>query len=513
MKWYRSLYVRIAVGFVICLAAILLVQAMLFVWVASRSGPRVPGQPPDRFAEAVANEIGLALADTPSLDLDQHVREQYGRHTHQIIVVMADGRLITNGGAVPDPTVRQMQGMLEAWRRDGFRPFGRSGRTFGSPGPPDGFAGPERPPGVPGAPGPGGPRREGPGGRGGFRGERPWPIVVDGGVTGLVFVPPLPPFGFVLARYAQTLAIVAGGALVIGALLVTAIVFGPARRRLQSVEDAARRFGAGDLTARAPEAGGDEVAAVASAFNTMAEDLEARADALAESDRVRRRLLADVSHELATPVTAMRGYLETLTMPEMAVDEATRNRYLSILGDETARLERLIGDLLDLARLEGGGTSFAMGEVAIAPLLARVSATHERACLDRGVTLRTHVDPGADVLRGDGARLEQALQNLTANAARYAPPGSTVELRAAPSETGMVMSVSDEGPGIAAEHLPHVFDRFYKAEPSRAQGSQGTMAGSGLGLSIAKAIVERHGGTIAVNSQPGRTVFSIVIPR
>jgi signal transduction histidine kinase len=129
------------------------------------------------------------------------------------------------------------------------------------------------------------------------------------------------------------------------------------------------------------------------------------------------------------------------------------------------------------------------------------------------VTLETRVEPGAEVLRGDGARLEQALQNLTANATRYAPAGSTLELRAAPSATGIVISVSDEGPGIAAEHVPHVFDRFYKAEPSRAQGTQGTTAGSGLGLSIAKAIVERHGGTIAVSSQPGRTVFSVAIPQ
>ena len=135
------------------------------------------------------------------------------------------------------------------------------------------------------------------------------------------------------------------------------MIFGPARRRLRALETAARQLGAGDLTARAPDRGGDEIAAVASAFNAMAGDLSARAEALAASDRVRRQLLADVSHELTTPVTAMRGYLETLTMPELTLDEATRARYLTIISDETNRLERLIGDLLDLARLEGGGGS------------------------------------------------------------------------------------------------------------------------------------------------------------
>ena len=100
------------------------------------------------------------------------------------------------------------------------------------------------------------------------------------------------------------------------------MIFGPARRRLRALESAARRLGSGDLSARAPDRGGDEIAAVASAFNAMADDLTARANALSESDRVRRQLLADVSHELTTPITAMRGYLETLTMPEIALDAA-----------------------------------------------------------------------------------------------------------------------------------------------------------------------------------------------
>ena len=124
------------------------------------------------------------------------------------------------------------------------------------------------------------------------------------------------------SRYAPTLALVAGGVLVVGALLAAVVIFGPARRRLRGVENAARRLGGGDLTARAPDRGGDEVAAVASAFNAMADDSRRRAEALAASDRARRQLLADVSHELTTPVTAMRGYLETLTMPELAAGRA-----------------------------------------------------------------------------------------------------------------------------------------------------------------------------------------------
>ena len=116
----------------------------------------------------------------------------------------------------------------------------------------------------------------------------------------------------------------------------------------------------------------------------------------------------------------MRGYLETLAMPELALDEATRARYLTIISDETARLERIIGDLLDLARLEGGGGSLAIERVSVAQLFDRVAARHERACQTAGISLRTSIEAGAAYVQGDRDRLEQALQNLAANAIRYA---------------------------------------------------------------------------------------------
>jgi signal transduction histidine kinase len=338
---------------------------------------------------------------------------------------------------------------------------------------------------------------------------RPSPIVVGGRLVGVVVVPPQPPFGFLLGRYAPLLALVAGVVLVVGTVLTSVLIFGPARRRLRDLEMAARRFGAGDLTARAPERGGDEIAAVALAFNHMARDLSARADALAESDRVRRQLLADVSHELTTPVTAMRGYLETLAMPELTLDDATRTRYLKIIGDETARLDRVIGDLLELARLEGGGGTLRTSSVAVADLFDRVKARHERACEEAGISLEASLAPGAETVTGDQDRLEQALQNLAANAIRYAPRGTAVHLAAGRAGTEVVLSVADEGPGIAPEHLPHIFDRFYKADAARA----GVSGGSGLGLSIVKAIVERQGGRLTVESRPGRTVFEMTLPR
>ena len=526
MQWYRSLYWRIALGVVAFLAAMLVVQAVLFVWAVSQSGRSLPGQSPARLGQTVALDLANLLEREPQADLAKYVHDQYANYTHPFFVLMADGRLITSGSKTfPDAMVQ----MARARMQGGQTRFGRGGRRPGS-------MAPGEPPQGPATDRPAGPdessradRRPGPFGAGGDRPRpewwqqpdrfverlerdaggtpfvRPAPIVIAGKLAGVVVVPPQAPFGLLLSRYAPMLALVGGGVLVLGTVLTSVLIFGPARRRLRAVEIAARRFGSGDREARAPEKGGDEIAAVASAFNRMADDLAA-------SDRVRRQLLADVSHELNTPVTAVRGYLETLTMPEVALDEATRTRYLHIIEDEAARLERLIGDLLDLAKFEGGGGTLKHDPVAVDQLFARVSQRHERELQARGVTLATTIEPGAETLVGDADRLEQVLQNLAANALRYAPDGSTIRLSARwaleGAATGVLLAVEDEGPGIEPEHLPHVFDRFYKADTSRTPAG-----GSGLGLSIVKTIVERHGGRIAVASRPGRTVFELWLPR
>jgi len=511
MHWHRSFYWRIALGGVALLAAMLVVQAMLFVWAVSRSGSSLPGQSPGRLGLNVALDLANLLERDPQTDVAAYVKEQYAQYAHPFFVMMADGKVITSGsGTFPEPLMAMARARLQ--RGD------RSGRGERPPG--------GRPPWMGPGPGGGPPDRErferpDPFDRferfgdrferdaTGFRFVRPSPIIVGGHLAGVVVVPPEAPFGFLLGRYAPMLAAVAVGVLILGAVLTSLMIFGPARRRLRALEDAARRFGGGDLSARAPARGGDEIAAVASAFNAMADDLAARAEALTASDRVRRQLLADVSHELTTPITAMRGYLETLTMPEVQLDEATRARYLSIIGDETHRLERLIGDLLDLARLEGGGGSLHCDVVPVADLFDRVVARHEPACADAGVSIAASIAPGAETLYGDRDRLEQALQNLAANAIRHAARGSAVRLSAQPAGGAIRLAVEDAGPGITPEHLPHIFDRFYKGDPARS----GTSGGSGLGLSIVKAIVERHGGTLTVDSKPGRTVFEMKMPR
>jgi len=306
-----------------------------------------------------------------------------------------------------------------------------------------------------------------------------------------------------------------GGAVLLlcGTAVAALLVFRPAQAQLRALEDAARRLGEGDVRARAPEEGGDEVAAVARAFNRMAGDLEARQQQLADVDRARRQLLADVSHELMTPLTAIRGYAETLGLPGFGPATAEGQRAVRVIQDEGARIERLVGDLLDLSRYEAGGITLHMDEVEAAVLLSRVVARHEQQAREQGIALRVDLPDTQLLVEADPHRLEQALQNLASNALRYTRRGGHVTLRAVADTTDegrrcVRFSVTDDGAGIAAEHLPHVFDRFYKADPSR------TMTGSGLGLSIVKAIAERHGGRVSVRSTVGDgTTFEITLPQ
>ena len=192
-------------------------------------------------------------------------------------------------------------------------------------------------------------------------------------------------------------------------------------------------------------------------------------------------------------------------MPNAALDTDTRDRYFGIVMEETHRLEQIIGDLLDLARLEGSGTAIQHTAVSVPALLERVTMRHERDLQRQGVTLVRTVGPDADSVAGDANRLEQALQNLAANALRHTPSGGTITLSAERAGTHLRIRVEDTGPGIAPEHLPVIFDRFYKADNSRTSG------GSGLGLSIVKAIVERHGGTVTVRNGQG-ALFEILLP-
>ncbi len=468
--WYRSLYWRVALGFVAFLAILLVAQGALFVWVARSTGGIFPATSNARLAELVASDLRDRLEDDPQLDLAAHLATEYARSAQPLVVVLTDGRSFTNRRRVPPVLLRNARAALA--RLTTGRPLLR-------------------------------PRRLGPAAGGGPSFSA---IVVNREVAGMVAVPAgSPPLGNVVGELGPTMALSGLVLLAIGAAASAALVFGPVRRRLGELELAARRLGAGDVTARAPEHGADEVTSLARSFNRMAGDLQARVEALAAADRARRQLLADVSHELMTPLTAMRGYVETLAMAELRLDAAMRERYLRIVDEETRRLERIVGDLLDLARLEGGGTPLKREPVPLMTLFTRVATRYDREFTERGVTFTRRIDPGAEAVTGDLDRLEQVLQNLAANALRHMPDGGTLSMTASRQASAVHVTVRDSGPGISPEHLPLIFDRFYKADAARATG------GSGLGLSIVKTIVDAHGGTISARNEGG-AVFEIALP-
>jgi len=483
-QWYRSLYWRVAVGLVAFLALMLVAQGALFIYTSDRIAGSMPATSPRRLAVLVASDLSAALSTDPTLEIDEYVEDQYSRVFQPFIVLMRDGREVSNH---PAGIPRDLRDALRREVARGELPV--RGRVFV-------------------------PRRTDDGRDARFGGPPPFrlgefaAIFVDGEPVGTVAVLlGRPPMGMVVRELAPTMALVGGSVLIVGSALIALFVFGPARSRLKQLQEATVRFGAGDMTARAPDRGGDEVAALARSFNQMGDELASRAKALEASDNARRQLLADVSHELMTPLTAMRGYIETLTMRELELDAGTRERYLHIIDEETHRLERIIGDLLDLARLEGGGGTFRREQVAVQALFERIYSRHERELTERKITLAANIAQGAESVVGDPDRLEQAVQNLAANALRHTPDGGEIVVSADVVGDQLRLRVRDSGEGIPPEHLPLIFDRFYKVDASRKAAG-----GSGLGLSIVRAIVERHGGTVSAHNEGG-AVFDVLLPR
>ena len=488
--WYRSLYWRIAIGFVALLAALLVIQVGVFLWLTVVVGRSSLG--PAQLAAEVAGELATALEHDPSLDVSEHLRDKFGRLYQPFLVVMHDGRTASNRADYLPPGF----GRSIAFARNRRVPEPGSGAR-----PADAESAQQRPPS----------RGDGRGGPGRPRAEIA-PIHVGGVEVGIVAVPGNPPpTSMVLAQFGPTLGLAAVLLLVAGSAVMALLIFRPAHNRLRMLEQAATALGEGRTDVRAAESGGDEVTSLARTFNRMADDLSAREAALMASDGARRQLLADVSHELMTPLAAIRGYTETLAMPDLKLDPATRQRYLNIVGHETEKLETLIGELLDLARLEGGGGALLVERVPARDLFTRITDRHGPAIRDRHIDVSISIEPPNLLIDGDANRLEQALQNLAANALRHTPEGGRLALSASRRGDSVVISVRDSGPGVPTEHLPRIFDRFYKVDASRTAGTMPT--GSGLGLSIVKAIAERHHGTVTAADAPeGGAIFEIVLP-
>lgn len=315
-----------------------------------------------------------------------------------------------------------------------------------------------------------------------------------------------------LAQIASTVAIVTvTGLIAIG--LVLAIVIRRSLRPLREVADTAARVSALPLaegevriTERVPDAELDEVTEigrVGTALNTLLDHVDASLEARRRNEERMRRFVADASHELRTPLASIRGYSE-LTLRNPDLDETTQTA-LARIQAQSLRMGALVDDLLLLARLEEG-RELVSGTVDVAALAAEAVADARAAAPAHEWVLREPTGPVTVV--GDEARLHQVLANLLANARIHTPEGTTVTVEVSPDGGGARLDVRDDGPGIDPAIAGEIFERFARADRSRARGTGGT----GLGLAIARAIVEAHGGAIRVASRPGDTLFTITLP-
>lgn len=268
---------------------------------------------------------------------------------------------------------------------------------------------------------------------------------------------------------------------------------------LSQLEEAARDIGRRDLGRRVDVHGSREIVALGRAFNQMAGELE-------HQETLRRNLVADVAHELRTPLSILQGNLRAILDDVYPLDKAEVAR----LYDQTRHLNRLVHALHDLARAEAHELPLDLEQLDVVHLVQTAADLFAPLAEEEGVTLTVETPAHAPAVRADAARLTQALQNLLANALRHTPPGGVITLHVAVHGDDVRLVVEDTGVGIAPDHLPHVFERFYRTDRARSRDAGGT----GLGLAIVRATVEAHGGRVEAKSEgAGRgSAFTIVLP-
>ncbi|RJQ47384.1 MAG: sensor histidine kinase [Gammaproteobacteria bacterium] len=257
------------------------------------------------------------------------------------------------------------------------------------------------------------------------------------------------------------------------------------------------------------QAGGDEIDRLGASFNQMAARIKRQMDALKETDTLRRELVANVSHDLRTPLASLQGYLETLLLKEGELSAEEQRHYLEIACRHSEKLGRLVEELFELAKLDSNAAPVRMEPFALDDLAQDVAQKFQLAARDKGVVLEVICPQRLPLVQADIGLMERVLANLIENALRYTPAGGRVTLGLSHEQDAVTVRMQDTGCGIPQEDLPHVFERFYRVEKTRQEHT----GGAGLGLAIAKRILDLHGAGISVESSLNAgTTFTFKLP-
>lgn len=476
----KSLFWTFAGSFLAVMLIAAIIQGVIVITILRPLSARLAESRAGLLAEQAAERVSWALADSIRGDVASVLRD-FGRENRGSVVFFRskDGQVVTD---------RQMRpGMGEQFRPvwDSLSAERRGEFTRRNP-------------------------------TGGDRDRRrviaQQPVVIGSDTAGQVMVvafnraggafrEPAPGTGLLLLL---PVAILVAG--IAGLIMFRAVV-----RRLRALEGLALEVSGGNLGVRVSDSSSDEIGRLALSLNSMTASLAEARQRILASDSQRRQLLADITHELATPLTTIRGYAETLLEPSMPISEAERDIYISDILHESKRMDLLINDLLELTRLEADAITLTRERLDLVALCRNMVTRFQSRFHDSGLALAFSEDAKEAWVDADGRRLEQVIENILLNAIRYVPQGGNVSVVVSRSTAlglgAWQISVTDDGPGFESQDLPHVFDRFYRASNARST------SGSGLGLAIVQEIVRRHGGQVRVeNAQPHGARIVVDLP-
>ena len=275
------------------------------------------------------------------------------------------------------------------------------------------------------------------------------------------------------------------------------ILFAYLTRRLRRMNEVVKRYENGQFKDRLLFRGTDELTQLGASFNAMADTIESNIEELKETDHMRRELVANISHDLRSPLASLRGYLETIQMKDRDLSPEKRQEYLGILLDTTSGLEKLVEDLFELSKLDAKQVKAHFEPFLIKDLIFEIISKFKPGAEQKGILLEINIPDGLPQVIADIGLIERVLSNLIENAIRYTAENGCVKVTAVSKESAVTIKVSDTGPGISITDLPHIFERFYRVEKSRAENT----GGSGLGLAIANKIMQVHNSKIDVESE------------